>query len=64
MYVDNKADKPSKPTLVSARLLDQVQERLGLMYYSVQTEMTYVDWIPWYIRWYELKHPKDMAANQ
>lgn len=64
MYSYNKTDKPRKPALVSPRLLDQVRERFRYMHYSLQTEKAYVYWIRWYIRWHELKHPKDMGGKE
>jgi hypothetical protein len=64
VYRYNKTDKPRKPALVSARLLDQVSERLRYMHYSLQTEKAHVYSIRWYIRWHELKDPKDMGKKK
>ena len=54
MYSYNKGTKQGigpAPPLVSARLLDQVRERLRYMHYSLQTEKTYVYWIRFFVRW-------------
>lgn len=43
--------KPSTPSLQSARLLDQVRERIRHMHYSLSTERTYVYWVRFFVRW-------------
>jgi hypothetical protein len=40
--------KPRSPILQSARLLDQVRERIRYMYYSLSTEKTYLHWIKFF----------------
>jgi integron integrase len=52
------------PPLKSARLLDQVRERLRYVHYSLSTEKTYLYWIRWFIRFHELRHPRDMGAPE
>ena len=37
--------KPGMPTLQSARLLDQVRERVPYLYYSLKAEKAYLYWI-------------------
>ena len=37
--------KPGTPPLKSARLLDQVQERVRYLHYSLKTEKAYLYWI-------------------
>jgi integron integrase len=56
--------KPRKPPLQSARLLDQVRERIRYLHYSLSTEKNYLYWIRYFIRWHGLKHPRDMGAKQ
>lgn len=56
--------KPGKPPLQSIRLLDQVRERIRYLHYSLNTEKLYVCWIKVFIRWHEMKHPRDMGAPQ
>jgi len=56
--------KPRKPPLQSARLLDQVRERIRYLHYSLSTEKTYLYWTRFFIRWHGLKHPRNMGAPQ
>lgn len=56
--------KPGKPLLQSARLLDQVRERIRYLHYSHSTEKTYLYWVRFFIRWHGLKHPRDMGAKE
>ena len=64
MYSYNKPDKVCKPPLTSARILDQLRERLRYMHYSLQTEKSYVYWVRWYIRWHGIRHPKSMGGKE
>ena len=43
--------KPGSPPLKSARLLDQVKERVRYLHYSLKTEKAYLDCIRFFIRW-------------
>jgi integron integrase len=54
--------KPRKPPLQSARLLDQVRERIRYLHYSLQTEKVYLYWVRFFVRWHGVKHPRDMGA--
>lgn len=49
------------PPLRSARLLDQVRERIRYMHYSIRTEEAYVYWVRAFIRFHKLRHPIDMG---
>ena len=66
MYSTKFPVKPCKPAerppLKSVRLLDQVRERIHYKHYSVRTEEAYVYWVRWFIRFHQLKHPKDMGS--
>lgn len=64
MYSINNNDKSRRPVLVSARLLDQLRERLRYMHYSLQTEKSYVYWVRWFIRWHGVRHPRDMGGKE
>ena len=44
--------KPGAPPLQSARLLDQVRERIRYMHYSLKTEKAYLYWVRFFVRWY------------
>src|SRR5436190_5587264 len=46
------------------RLLDQVREAIRRKHYSLRTEETYVDWIRRFVRFCDLKHPKDCGAAE
>jgi integron integrase len=56
--------KPRIPALQSVRLLDQVRERARYLHYSLSTEKVYLYWIRFFIRWHQLKHPRDMGAGE
>ena len=50
--------------LRSARLLDQVRERIRYAHYSIRTEKTYVYRVRFFIKFHQLRHPKDMGARE
>ena len=50
---------PSKP-----RLLDQVRAKLRLRHSSIRTEEAYVGWIERFIRFHQLKHPRDLGVPE
>src|SRR5687768_8490158 len=56
--------KPGTPPLQSKRLLDQVRERARYLHYSLSTEKVYLYWVRFFIRWHQLKHPRDMGAPE
>ena len=45
------------------RLLDQVRARIRVLHYSIRTEQAYVDWIQRYIRFFDKRHPRELAAE-
>lgn len=51
-----------RPPLISARLLDQLRERVRYCHYSLRTEQAYVFWVKKFIRFHELKHPRALGA--
>ena len=51
---------PAAPTPL--RLLDQVRARIRVLHYSIRTEQAYVDWIKRYIRFFDKRHPRELAA--
>ena len=60
--------KPGAPPLQSARLLDQVRERVRYMHYSLKTEKAYLYWARFFVRWSAtqpggMRHPQDMGAH-
>jgi integron integrase len=52
------------PPLRATRLLDQVRERLRYAHYSLSTERSYVYWIRWFVRFHQLRHPREMGATE
>ncbi|OIQ80004.1 tyrosine recombinase XerC [mine drainage metagenome] len=61
--------KPGTPPLKSARLLDQVRERVRYLHYSLKTEKAYLYWIRFFIRWIAaqgagMRHPRDMGVTE
>jgi site-specific recombinase XerD len=46
------------------KLLDQTRDVLRLKHYSLRTERSYCDWIERFIRFHQLRHPKDMGAPE
>lgn len=51
------------PPLQSARLLDQVRERIRYLHYSLRTEESYLHWIRAYIRFHDRRHPRDLGGE-
>jgi len=43
------------------RLLDLVSQQIRIKHYSIRTEKSYTSWIKQFIRFHDLKHPKDMG---
>jgi integron integrase len=60
--------KPRNPPLQSARLLDQLRERIRYLHYSLSTEKTYLYWVRFFILWHgrthKMTHPRDMGAKE
>jgi site-specific recombinase XerD len=46
------------------KLLDQVREALRSKHYSIRTEQSYVDWITRYIRFHQLRHPRELGLPE
>jgi hypothetical protein len=57
--------KPAtRPPLRSARLPDQLRERIRYRHYSLRTEQTYVYWVRAFVRHHGLRHPRKMGAAE
>jgi integron integrase len=52
------------PPLKSARLLDQMRERIRYCHYSLRTEQAYVFWVRRFIRFHRLQHPRTMGSAE
>jgi integron integrase len=44
--------------------MDQVRDVLSLKHYSLRTERSYCDWIERFIRFHQLRHPKEMGEAE
>ncbi|RYY84480.1 MAG: integron integrase [Chitinophagaceae bacterium] len=52
------------PTTRPPRLLDEVRDRIRSMHYSMRTEEAYLHWIKGFIRFHNLRHPRDMGQAE
>jgi integrase len=52
------------PTRLPVRLLDQLRQRLRYLHYSLRTEKNYVYWVRWFVRWYGVRHPREMGGKE
>ena len=52
------------PPLQSARILDQLRERIRYLPYSLRTDEAYVYWARAFIRFHGLRHPRDMGKAE
>lgn len=64
MYSITTQGPPSNPARPSARLLDQVRERIRYLHYSLRTEEAYLHWIRGFIRFHGRRHPRDLGGAQ
>lgn len=65
MSSDNPSGKAgARPPLHSKRLLDQLRERIRYCHYSLRTERAYVFWVRRFIRFHELRHPRELEASE
>ena len=46
------------------RLLDRVRAAIRLRHYSLRTEQAYVQWIRRFIRFHDLRHPREMGVDE
>lgn len=60
--------KPGTPVLRSTRLLDQLQEQIRYLHYSLNTEKAYLDWVRFFVRWHgrngEMRHGAGTVGAQ
>src|SRR5258708_1276092 len=54
----------SDPEPNPPRLLDQVRAAARVRHYSLRTEDAYVAWIRRFIRFHEMRHPREMGAAE
>lgn len=48
----------------SPKLLDQVHTVMRRQHYAIRTEETYVQWIVRFIRFHQMRHPRDMDTPE
>jgi len=52
------------PPLRAPKLLDQLRERIRYLHYSHRTEEAYVHWCRAFIRFHQLRHPRELAGPE
>ena len=52
------------PPLQSTKILEQVRERTRYLHYSIRTEAAYLYWIRNFIRWSDVRHPREKGAEE
>ncbi|MEO8102377.1 MAG: integron integrase [Betaproteobacteria bacterium] len=52
------------PPRQSMKVLDQVRERIRYLHYSLRTEEAYLYWTRYFIRWSQMRHPREMGADE
>lgn len=56
--------KPAPYLPQSPRLLDQLREALRYKHYSLRTEEAYLYWVRFFVRWHQVRHPREMGAAE
>lgn len=46
------------------KLLEQIRDLMRLKHYSLRTEQTYCDWVERFIRFHQLRHPREMGEME
>jgi integron integrase len=59
-----KVDKMKSAASPPPRLLDALSQRLRYMHYSLRTEQAYVYWVRSFVRWFGMRHPRDMGERE
>ena len=59
-----KSGTVSFPPLKSAKVLDQLRERIRYLHYSIRTEEVYVYWVRSFIRFHDRRHPATLGAEE
>ena len=52
------------PASQGPRLLDQVRNEIRLRHYSIRTEHAYCEWVVRFVRFHDLRHPREMGAPE
>ena len=59
-----KSSTEPLPPLKSAKVLDQLRERIRYLHYSIRTEEAYVYWVRTFIRFHGLRHPATLGGAE
>ena len=59
-----KPDISDERIMPTPRLLDQVRAAIRIRHYSIRTEEAYVHWIVAFIRFQQMRHPREMGARE
>ena len=59
----NRSTAPTGPAH-PLKLTDRLREALRARHYSVRTEQAYVSWVRRYVRFHQLRHPREMAGPE
>jgi integron integrase len=60
--INGQMNTGARPRFHSTRLLDQLREAIRYRHYSLKTEKAYLFWARQFVRFHELRHPRDMGA--
>lgn len=52
------------PSSRSPKLLDQVRDALRRKHYSLRTEEAYIGWVRRFIRFHNMRHPREMGSRE
>ena len=52
------------PHVPAPRLLDRLRDEIRVRHYSRRTERAYVDWTRRFVRFHELRHPRDLGSKE
>jgi len=55
---------PQRRSFRSVRLLDQLVEQIRYLHYSLRTERAYIFWVRRFIRFHNLRHPREMGGPE
>jgi integron integrase len=58
------SDVARRPRRRSPRLLDRVRSELRVRHYSLRTEDAYLGWIRRFLRFHEMRHPREMSVEE
>ncbi|SRR5258706_15220197 len=57
-------ETPVQLSLQQPKLIPRLREALRVRHYSLKTEKAYIHWVRRFIFHHEVRHPKDMGANE